>query len=296
MSRLIQEADVADFVHGAGDALNKIGEVALKAHHALTDHIATKYPKTFDDWKAAVEKSYRHIWIDGDEHSAEAFLGKSPDKTSKVGTWDGHAGEVFDKPEKAEVKPDAASGQAETPLMFVVNHVVLGTLDQAEEELKSVDIEKISQYQNAAKRVKQRLIELPKLFAAELAAGSFLQDDDKKNINELVGNQDEAELTNVEEHMLKPNQFDEIEVWTHVLTTDHPEQAGEALYHMLTVVSRAHEAKNQQMTGTANKDGVTLAFGTKLVQVISAERQIMDKRLTSLQALLDHPPAVQPDN
>ena len=193
--------------------------------------------------------------------------------------------------EAAAKKAKKTSGNKIAGSVNIVCDIIFASTPGDEEDIapvKDLDADQLNSFLNVVEKVQGRLLKIPAVMMATLRASEFLNSIDKTPIKlkELCSDQPENKL-DAPEALLMQNKSGEQQAWRLALGTDDAGAAGKALLNMVARVSRENEAKNMASTGTGHAGGKTYAEGTALINMLSAQRQVLEARIIVLKDMIE---------
>ena len=311
----LNEADIANFADHAGDTLNRIGDVAAKAYGKFKAHgekQIAKHQKRVDDdedLKARIKHAHEDILDAG----ADVETDPSPtnqrtlDKAKTILKnlenelalpYEQRA--AFAKLQKTELEHDTkvdkrlANKEKEQiklvsknlPPPQMVAAIVLGRTPDVNDlpELEGLGAEKFNSIQNTTDQMQSRFEKFGKRLAITLAKSDLVTAQERDQVADRLGDQKDNVVESAET-MLMQNKNGEQEAWTIALTNDDGDVAAKSLIALVREISDINQKKNMaSMTQSAGKK--ILPEGLNLLNMIGAQRQVIEMRLGLLKAAL----------
>lgn len=244
---LNENGEVVNFADQAEQTLNKVGALAKSA---------------YGKFKSAKDKAVSDIKQDQKQAEADAKA-KSAEDTKN--------------------KKDAMAAKASTKSAPITVAGIL--LDRTPEEtdlpeFDDLDAEHFQNVQTALEQTQLRFEKFNKQFVRVMKAAPFINAADRNNVPERLGDQ-EGKLLESAETMLMQDKFGERNAWMLALTKDDPSLGSKALINMIGEINKRHEKLNQA------QDQKVYATGLNLINVLGAQRQIIEMRIGLLRAALD---------
>lgn len=249
--RELHEADYPDFSDQAEKTLSKVGALAKGA---------------FQKFKAAKDKAEAGVKGDvqqaaKDAEAAKAQADKDAAATTKAGLL-------------------AKAGPKTAPI--TVAGIILDRTPEEGDlpELDDLDAEHFVYVQNATDHLQQRFDKFIKNLAKVMRTAQFINAMDRKEVPERLGDQDDRTVE-ASETMLMQNKFGERNAWMLALTNDDPNVGAKALLSVIGKISAQHGKLNQAQAKKVYADGLNL------INVLGAQRQVIELRLGLFKAALD---------
>jgi hypothetical protein len=243
--------DVGNFADQAETTLNNVGKLAKSA---------------FGKFKDAHKKASQEL----DQESKAAALQKEKDEKA--------AAKQAELDRKTSLK--AKAGPRSAPV--TVAGIVLDRTPEAEDlpELEDLDAEHFAYVQNALDQVTMRFNKFSKALVKTFRTATYVNASDRNEIPDRLADQSDRMLDSGETMLMK-NQYGERDAWMKALLNDDPEVGAKALVNMIGALSADHTRKN------AAQNKKVYAEGLNLINLVGAQRQIIELRLNLMRDALD---------
>jgi hypothetical protein len=169
----------------------------------------------------------------------------------------------------------------------IIANLILDTEDPTEADMAAVgdfDAEALQKFSTGVDAVQAKILNMPKLMKAALKASDFLNASERTDpkINELLADLDDSKLDALARRLTQ-NQADS-EFWRFVITSDDEAGIQKRFVNLLKKISQENEKKNLAATGAGT--GKTLYTGSKLVELLRGELQVLERRIAILKELV----------
>lgn len=240
-----------NFADQAEQTLNKVGALAKGA---------------FSKFKAAKDKAEAGITADSKQAAKDAEEAKNQ----------------ADKDAAATKKAGLLSKAGPKTAPITVAGIVLDRTPEEGDlpELDDVDAEHFVYVQNATDQLQQRFDKFSKNLAKTLRTAQFINASDRKEVPDRLADQSDS-MVERSETMLMQNKFGERNAWMLALTNDDPNVGAKALLTVLGKISAQHSKLNQAQAKKVYADGLNL------INVLGAQRQVIEMRLNLFKTALD---------
>lgn len=148
-------------------------------------------------------------------------------------------------------------------------------------EFEDLDAEHFAYIQHAADQVGQRFDKFTKILAKTFRTAPFINAMDRKEVADRLADQPDR-IVDSAEGMLMQDKYGERNAWMLALTNDDHEAGAKALVSVIGKISAHHGKLNQAQSQKVYADGLNL------VNLIGAQRQVIEMRIGLLKAALEH--------
>lgn len=182
---------------------------------------------------------------------------------------------------KSQRKNEAALAGPRTAQLTVSSIILDRTPDKNDlPEFEGFSSDGLSNLIDAVDSVNSRFKRGLKTLAAHFKAASYIKDYEKNEIPGRLGDQNQSTVDVAEDKLMK-NRFGERDAWLHVFLDDDPETGVKALVDFIAKTSK----HNAQLNATQGKK--FYAEGLNLINLIGAQRQILEKRIALMKQALE---------
>ena len=148
-------------------------------------------------------------------------------------------------------------------------------------ELEDLDAEHFNNVQNALEQLAHRFEKFNKSLAKHFRTASYINAMDRSEVSDRLSDQTDK-VVEAAETMLMQNKNGERNAWMLALTNENPDIGAKALVKMIGTISTRNEKINQ---GQSRK---ILASGLNLINVVGAQRQVIEMRIALMRTALAH--------
>lgn len=253
--------ELLEFADFAADTEKALGAVSSLAKRA--------YDKFQGGYEGARAELTRDIWANEFEREKE------------------EASKAVDDERKEREKKASTMIAAGVGASGIISNLILDEQDPSEADMAAVgdfDAEALQKFSGGVDQVQERLIRMPKVMKAALKASDFLNASERtdQKINELLADIDDSKLDTIAQRMVRNK--DELELWKLVITSDDEAAIQKRFINVLKKISQENEKKNLAATGAGT--GKTLYTGSKLVELLRGELQVLERRIAILKELV----------
>lgn len=270
MKRTIAEAEY-DFSKDAHEVLGKVGSLAKKAFLNLKQgHNAAKAEK---------QKQLN------DKHAEDAAAADAAEKQA--------ADELAAAEKQKRISASIAAGMGAAG---VISNLVLEREDPVEQDLDAIqdfNKEDMQKFLSGIEQVQERFGKMLKHMRTALKNSDFLNQQDKNDhgIGVLLADLKDDKLPALAAKMVA-NEAGQIDLWKAVITSDDENALQRRYIQVLKTMSNIHEKKNLAVTGTGWTDASgkkrTLYTGSKLVELLRGEMQLVERRVALLKTFVEN--------
>ena len=151
-------------------------------------------------------------------------------------------------------------------------------------EVEKKSPEEFNDMQNALNTVQATFNAFVKNLESNLKSAGLVAVKDNDTLSTRLGPQNE-EFTKAATSQMRSNEYGAQEAWTAALTDPDQKVGAKKLTKMIYDISKANQAKNMAQT-TKQQGRVHYYEGANLMNIIGAQRTIIQQRLTALNDLL----------